>query len=117
MTTETAERRRLSFEEVRAKIQRNKPKERSPIIWRKVNEHSIVSHCGRFVIDRHGEGDAARFTAKLRPLTIIGHRCSTAEQAKQICEAHASPLPLEAPPAESAPQSPLVDREPGCDDE
>ncbi len=101
----------LTFEQVRAKIQRNKPKERAPLRWRKVNEHCIVSTCERFVIDRHGDGDAARFTAKLRPMTVIGHRCLTADQAKSICEAHASPLPLEEPPA------PVVDREPGCDDE
>ena len=120
MTTETVDKRPRTIEEVSAYIRRrNWPKARSPIIWRKVNEHTLMSHCGRFVIDRHGDGDAARFTAKLRPMTVIGHRCLTQDQAKQICEAHASPLPLEPPKTESPPPpvEGVIEREPGCDDE
>lgn len=84
-----------TIDEIRARIRKNFPKERSPLRWRKVNDRRLVSACNRFVIERRGEGDAARYTAKLKPDTVIGHRLLTAEQAKTLCEQHASPLPLE----------------------
>ena len=84
-----------TLEQVRAKIRKNFPKERTALRWKKVTEHRIVSHCDRFVIDRHGEGDATRYTAKRKPDTVIGHRLLTSDKAKEICEQHASPLPLE----------------------
>ena len=85
----------MDIDQVRARIRRNFPKERSPLHWRKVNNNRIVSTCDRFVIERRGDGDAARYTAKLKPDTVIGHRLMTAENAKELCEQHASPLPLE----------------------
>jgi hypothetical protein len=98
MTEETPnpeELQALTLDHVRARIRNNFPKERSALRWRKVNEHRIVSVCDRFVIERRGEGDATRFWAKLKPDTVIGHRLFSAERAKEICEQHASPLPLE----------------------
>jgi len=108
---------------VRAKIRQNFPKERKALIWRKVSENTIRSECGRFRIERRGEGAAERFTAFLHPATVIGHRMGTAAMAKEVCEQHASPLPLEplekpVQPTLSGPATlPLVEREPGSDDD
>lgn len=95
----------------RARIRKNFPDERAPLQWRRDSGTRLVSTCGRFAIEKHGEGDAARYTAKLQPHSIIGSRRYTVEQAKEDCNRHASPLPLEAPI--TAP----VEREPGGDDE
>lgn len=132
---ETTDKRPRTIAEVSAFIRRNWPKERSPLRWRKVTERIIRSHCDRFQVERRGEGDAVRYFAFLLPTTVIGYRILTAEQAKQICEQHASPLPLEAPRevgaattlpgwggnasarAVSGPSTPPMEREPGCDDE
>lgn len=84
-----------TIDEVRAKIRRNFPNERSPLRWGKVSDRIIRSSCKRFQVERRGEGDATRFYAFILPDTVIGHRLITPEQAKQICEQHASPLPLE----------------------
>lgn len=99
---------------VREKIRRNFPDGRAALHWRHDSPTRLVSTCGRFSIDKHGEGDAQRYTAKLQPNTVIGHRRFTLEQAKEDCNRHASPLPLEEPPPA---QTPFVEREPGCDDE
>jgi hypothetical protein len=93
--------------QARARIRRNFPSETAPLHWRKDSGNRLVSTCGRFAIERHGEGEKARYTAKLQPHSVIGVSLGTAEQAKEVCNRHASPLPLE-PPAE---------REPGSDDE
>ena len=114
-----------TLEEVRARIRQNFPPERTALRWGKVTDRIIRSTCGRFQIEKRGDGEATRFYAFLRPDTVIGHRLMSAEQAKAVCEQHASPLPLEAPPATDAPV-PLVgrvpgsippEREPGCDDD
>lgn len=112
---ETTERRPRTIEEVSAYIrQRNCPTERSPLYWRKVADRLLRSHDNRFQVERRGEGDATRYFAFILPDTVIGYRLLSEDQAKQVCEYHASPLPLE-PPKPAAP--PLVEREPGCDDE
>ncbi len=124
----------LQLAKVRARIRRNFPNERAALQWRKEAFNRFVSTCARFAIERHGEGEAARFTAKLQPATVIGHRLYTIEAAKEVCERHASPLPLEAPaidagavgsgvpapiaaPEASAEVLPIREREPGEDDE
>ena len=87
--------RRPTWDEVRAKIQKNFPKERAALRWRNVSDNLMVSMCDQFAVEKHGQGDAARYTAKIRPNTVIGHRLMTFEKAKELCEQHASPLPLE----------------------
>jgi len=99
-----------TIEQVRAKIQRNFPKERSPLRWARVSDRIIRSTCGRFQIERRGDEAATRYFAFMRPDKVIGARLGSAEQAKTICEQHASPLPLE-------PVTPAIEREPGCDDD
>lgn len=96
---------------IRAKIQRNLPKERSPLHWRKVADRLMRSHCNRFQVEKRGDGEAVRYYAFILPDRVIGHRLLTADQAKEVCERHASPLPLDAPAT-----TPVVDREPGSDD-
>lgn len=104
----------LRIAKVRERIRKNFPNVRAALQWRRDSPTRMVSTCGRFAIEKVGEGDAARYTARLQPHTIIGARRYTAEQAKEDCNCHASPLPLEPPPQ---PELPLVDREPGSDDE
>ena len=84
-----------TLEEVRAKIRKNFPDPRSPLQWRRDSPTRMVSTCGRFAIEKRGEGDAARYTAILQPRTPIGHRLYTVDAAKEVCSRHASPLPLE----------------------
>lgn len=84
--------------QVRARIRKYFPDERSPLQWRRDTPNRLLSTCGRFAIEKSGEGDAVRYDAKLKPSTIIGHRRYTLEQAKEDCNRHASPLPLEGPP-------------------
>jgi hypothetical protein len=98
----------IRLAKVRAKIQRNKPDGRAALHWRKESATRIVSGCGRFCVEQSGTGEGARYTAKLLPHSVIGNRRFTWEQAKEDCNAHASPLPLEAP---------VKEREPGEDDE
>lgn len=83
---------------LRHKIRRNFPNERSPLRWKKVSNTKIVSDDGHFLIEKTGDGDAARFTAKRLPKTILGSRLYTAEEAKTLCNKEASPLPLEPKP-------------------
>jgi hypothetical protein len=92
--------------EARKRIRRNFPKVTAALRWRKDSDKRLVSMCGRFSIERHGEGEKARYTAKIQPHSVIGVALASAQQAKEVCERHASPLPLEMP-----------EREPGCDDE
>ncbi len=92
----------LTMEQVRERIRRNFPKERSPLRWRKVSDRIIRSHDNRFQIERRGEDAATRYFAFILPDTVIGHRLLSAEQAKTICEQHASPLPLEPADAKQA---------------
>lgn len=96
------------LQKVRARIRANFPAERAALTWAKRSATRNVSKCGRFAVDKVGDGEAARFNAILLPNSLIGHRRFTYKQAIADCENHASPLPLEPPPAE---------REPGCDDE
>lgn len=84
-----------TIDEVRARIRGNFPKERSPLRWRKFADRILHSQCNRYSVERRGEGDATRYYAFILPTTVIGHRLLTADQAKQICERHSSPLPLE----------------------
>lgn len=84
-----------TIDEVRAKIRKNFPNERSPLRWGKISDRIIRSTCRRFQIERRGDGDATRFYAFILPDKVIGHRLLTADQARSICESHASPLPLE----------------------
>ena len=98
---------------MRERIRRNFPDPRAPLQWRKDSETRLVSHCGRFAIEKHGEGDAVRYTAKLQPHSVIGVRLFTAESAKEVCNRHASPLPLDEPVQREL----VTDREPGSDDE
>jgi hypothetical protein len=83
------------IDRIRRKIRYNFPRERSPLRWGKVSDRCIRSTCNRFQIERRGDGDAQRFYAFILPDTVIGHRLMSAEQARTICEQHASPLPLE----------------------
>lgn len=115
-----AQQRRLDEDTVEAKlakarekIRANFPDARAPLTWRRDTPNRLVSTCGRFHIDKHGEGDAARYTAFLRPTSVIGNRRYTVDQAKEDCNRHASPLPLEPVQRELAP---VTDREPGSDD-
>ena len=117
--TTAAEQRRFDEDRIeaklaqaRAKIRANFPNARSPLTWRRDSATRIISGCGRFHIDKHGEGEAARYTAVLRPASIIGNRRYTVDQAKEDCCNHASPLPLEPVQREL-----VTDREPGSDDE
>lgn len=102
----------LRIAKARERIRKNFPDERAALQWRRDTDKRIVSTCGRFAIEKTGEGDAARYTAKQQPHSVIGVRRYTLEQAKEDCNRHASPLPLEASPA-----APVVEREPGSDDE
>jgi hypothetical protein len=98
----------------RERIRKNFPDGRAPLHWRRDTPTRMVSSCGRFAIEKHGDGEAARYTAKLLPHSIIANRRYTLEQAKEDCNRHASPLPLEGGgPAATEP----VEREPGSDDE
>jgi hypothetical protein len=97
---------------IRERIRQNFPNLRAPLQWRKDSESRLVSQCGRFAIEKSGHGDAVRYTAKVQPHAVIGVRLFTAEQAKEVCNRHASPLPLE--PVQ---QELVTDREPGSDDE
>jgi len=94
-----------------ARIRKNFPNERSPLQWRRDSANRLISHCGKFSIEKSGSGDGVRYTAKLLPNAVIGLRRYTLEEAKQDCDSHASPLPLEPPITEA------VEREPGSDDE
>lgn len=85
------------IQRVRDRIRRNFPKENAPLHWKKISESRIESTCGRFWVDKHGKGEAVRYTAMMKPLTPLGHRLMSAEQAKGICERHASPLDLPLP--------------------
>lgn len=80
---------------IRERIKKNFPDPRAALTWRKDSNTRIVSTCGRFAIERHGEDGNARYTAKLQPHSVLGHSLLTAEQAKDVCNRHASPLPLE----------------------
>lgn len=82
---------------VREKIRKNFPSSTSSLVWRKASENRIVSTCGRFAIDRFGSGDAVRFNARMLPMTVIGHRLTTAAQAKEVCDRHVSALVLPLP--------------------
>jgi hypothetical protein len=82
---------------VRERIRKNFPDERAALTWRKDSGSRIVSTCGRFAIERHGDGAATRYTAKLQPHSVIGINLLTADLAKDVCNRHASPLPLEDP--------------------
>jgi hypothetical protein len=104
----------LRIARARERIRKNFPNERAPLQWRRDSPTRMVSTCGRFAIEKSGEGEAVRYTAKLQPHSIIGCRRFTVEQAKEDCDRHASPLPLESP---GTPELPLVEREPGSDDE
>jgi hypothetical protein len=99
----------LRIAKTRASIAKNFPNERAALQWRRDSATRLVSTCGRFAIEKHGDGEAARYTAKLQPHSVIGNRRYTLEQAKEDCNCHASPLPLEP--------SVTVEREPGSDDE
>jgi hypothetical protein len=101
------------LEKARERIRKNFPAERAPLQWRRVSENRLTSHCNRFSIERTGTGDAARYTAILEPASIIGARRYTVDEAKQDCNRHASPLPLEPEPSLTE----AVEREPGSDDE
>lgn len=81
--------------EARERIRKNFPDERAPLHWKKDNDTRISSTCGRFWIERRGEGDAARYTAMMKPYAVLGATLATAAQAKEVCNRHASPLPLE----------------------
>ena len=87
----------VRIQRVREKIRRNFPNPRAALQWRKDSDHRIVSTCGRFSIERHGDGDAARYTARLQPHSVIGVALLSPELAKEVCNRHASPLPLEDP--------------------
>jgi hypothetical protein len=95
----------------RERIRKNFPNERAALQWRRDSANRLISHCGKFAIEKSGSGDGVRYTAKLLPTSIIGSRRYTLEEAKQDCDSHASPLPLEPPITET------VEREPGSDDE
>jgi hypothetical protein len=105
----------IRLAKIRERIRKtNFPDPHAPLQWRKDSDTRLVSHCGRFAIEKHGEGDAVRYTAKLQPHSVIGARLFTADAAKEICNRHASPLPLEPPKQRELAG---VEREPGCDDE
>jgi hypothetical protein len=95
----------------RARIRKNFPNERAALQWRRVSANRLLSHCGQFAIEKSGSGEATRYTAKRVPNEVIGARLYTVEEAKQACDAQASPLPLEPGLNEA------VEREPGSDDE
>jgi len=107
---ETVERKRpRTIEEMSAYIhQHNWPNKRSPLIWRRLDERHTRSHDNRFQVERRGDGDSERFFAFILPTTVIGHRLASLEQAKEICEQNASPLPLETPIAEGQAPSPIA---------
>lgn len=106
----------LRMAKMRERIRRNFPDGRAALHWRRDTPTRLVSTCGRFAVEKTGDGDAARYTAKLLPHSIIGNRRYTPDQAKEDCNRHASPLPLEPTPPVQA-ELPAVDREPGSDDE
>lgn len=105
----------VQLAKARERIRKNFPDARAALQWRRDSPSRMVSSCGRFSIEKHGEGDAARYTAKLQPHSVIGVRRYTLDQAKEDCNRHASPLPLEAP--KQACLNEAVEREPGSDDE
>jgi hypothetical protein len=82
---------------LRERIRKNFPDDRAALTWRKDSPSRLVSTCGRFAIERHGDGDQARYTAKLQPHSVIGVSLMSADLAKDVCNRHASPLPLEDP--------------------
>jgi len=102
----------LRLAKARDIIRKNSPAASAALHWRRDSPSRMVSTDGRFSVDKHGEGDAVRYTAKLQPNTIIGHRRFTLQQAQEDCCRHASPLPLEQPAINEP-----VEREPGSDDE
>jgi len=85
----------VKLAKIRERIKKNFPDPRAALTWRKDSNTRIVSTCGRFAIERHGEGASERYTAKLQPHSVIGQSLLTAELAKDVCNRHASPLPLE----------------------
>lgn len=107
----------LRMAKARERIRKNFPDDRAPLTWRRDTPTRLVSTCGRFAVEKTGEGDAARYTAKLLPHSVIGNRRYTPDQAKEDCCRHASPLPLEQPKEPVQAELPAVDREPGSDDE
>lgn len=90
----------VELAKVRDRIRKNFPNPRAPLTWRKDSETRLVSSCGRFAIEKHGEGKEARYTAKRQPHTIIAYNRLTAEAAKEDCNRHASPLIQEQTNAE-----------------
>jgi len=122
---------RPTFQSVQEKIRRNFPKEHKPLLWQKVTDRIIRSACGRFQVEKRGDGPQSRYYAFIRPDTVIGYRMGTPEQAKEICDHHAAAL-LKPPPApihhaatDKAPGDVVkapdnvfpVEREPGSDDD
>lgn len=99
------------MQKARARIRKNFPNERAALQWRRDSPNRLVSTCGKFAIEKSGEGDGVRYTAKKQPHSIIGNRRYTLDEAKEDCNRHASPLPLEPGLNEA------VEREPGSDDE
>jgi hypothetical protein len=95
----------------RERIRKNFPNERQAVQWRRSSVNQLLSLCGKFSIEKSGKDDGVRYTAKRLPNEIIGNRRYTLEEAKQDCDAVASPLPLEPRLNEA------VEREPGSDDE
>jgi hypothetical protein len=87
----------IKLANIRERIRKNFPNPRDPLRWRKDSDTRLVSTCGRFAIEKHGEGDAVRYTAKRQPHSVLGQRLFTAEQAKEVCNRHAFPLPLDQP--------------------
>lgn len=90
----------IKLAKMRERIRKNFPNPRDPLRWRKDSDTRLVSTCGRFAIEKHGEGDATRYTAKRQPHAVLAHRLFTAEQAKEVCNRHASPLPLDDKPVQ-----------------
>lgn len=85
----------LRMAKIRERIKKNFPDPRAALTWRRDSPTRMVSTCGRFAIERHGENDKARYTAKLQPHSVIGASLLSAELAKDVCNRHASPLQLE----------------------
>lgn len=113
----------IKMAKIRERIRRNFPNQHAALQWRKVSASRIVSHDKRFAVDKHGEGDAVRYSAILLPLTVLAARLFTSDAAKEVCNRHASPLPLEqgAPPTELdlelEAETAARERVPGEDDE
>ena len=85
----------IKLAKIRERIKKNFPNPRAALTWRRDSPTRTVSTCGRFAIEKHGEDDKARYTAKLQPHSVIGANLLSAEIAKEVCNRHASPLPLE----------------------